>query len=87
MFIIYIKIIISNVNHSIVMDKLKEILSKFSCPITEASSDSNKYLINDYEETKLLRIFLEKVVKTFKYHLYIVCFDFMDVFYRDCTVN
>ena len=50
------KIIISNVNHSIVMDKLKEILSKFSCPIIEASSDSNKYLINDYEESKSLGV-------------------------------
>ena len=50
------KIIISNVNHSIVMDKLKEILSKFKCPIIEASSDSNKYLINDYEDIKSLGI-------------------------------
>ena len=50
------KIIISNVNHSIVMDKLKEILSKFKCPVIEASSDSNKYLINDYEDIKSLGI-------------------------------
>ena len=47
----------------------------------------NKITAYDYEETKLLRIFLEKVIKTFKYHLCIVCFDFMDVFYRDCAVN
>jgi len=50
------KIIISNVNHSIVMDKLKEIFSKFKCPVIEASSDSNKYLINDYEDIKSLGI-------------------------------
>ena len=50
------KIIISNVNHSIVLDKLKEILSKFKCLIIEANSISNKYLINDYEDHKTLGI-------------------------------
>ena len=48
------KIIVSNVNHSIVLDKLKEILSKFKCPIIETSTDSNKYLINDYDDSTLL---------------------------------
>ena len=48
------KIIVSNVNHSIVLDKLKEILSKFKCPIIETSTDSNKYLINDYDDNTLL---------------------------------
>ena len=50
------KIIISNVNHSIVLDKLKEILSKFKCPIIEATPISNEYLINDYEDHKTLGI-------------------------------
>jgi type III pantothenate kinase len=50
------KIIVSNVNHSVVLDKLKEILSKFRCPIIEASSDSNEYLINDYEDQNSLGI-------------------------------
>jgi pantothenate kinase type III len=50
------KIIISNVNNSIVLDKLKEILSKFKCLIIEANSISNKYLINDYEDHKTLGI-------------------------------
>ena len=50
------KIIISNVNHSIVTDKLKEILSKFKCPIIEVSSDTNEHLINDYEDTKSLGV-------------------------------
>ena len=50
------KIIISNVNHSIVLDKLKEILSKFKCPIIEANPISNEYLINDYEDHKTLGI-------------------------------
>ena len=50
------KIIISNVNHSIVLDKLKEILSKFKCPIIETSTDSNEYLINDYDDSTLLGV-------------------------------
>ena len=50
------KIIVSNVNHSIVLDKLKEILSKFKCPIIEASTDSNEYLINDYDDSTLLGV-------------------------------
>ena len=50
------KIIISNVNHPIVLDKLKNLLSKFKCPIIEATSDSNAYLINDYEDSKLLGV-------------------------------
>ena len=48
--------IASHVNHSVVLDKLKEILSKFRCPIIEASSDSNEYLINDYEDQNSLGI-------------------------------
>ena len=50
------KIIVSNVNHSVVLDKLKEILSKFKCPIIEAKPISNEYLINDYEDYKTLGI-------------------------------
>ena len=50
------KIIVSNVNHSIVLDKLKEILSKFKCPIIETTPISNEYLINDYEDHKTLGI-------------------------------
>ena len=50
------KIIISNVNHSVVLDKLKEILSKFKCPIIETTPISNEYLINDYEDHKTLGI-------------------------------
>tara|TARA_B110000114_G_C14986680_1_gene354806 strand:+ start:180 stop:899 length:720 start_codon:yes stop_codon:yes gene_type:complete len=50
------KIIVSNVNHSIVLDKLKEILSKFKCPIIETSTDSNEYLINDYDDSSLLGV-------------------------------
>ena len=50
------KIIVSNVNHSIVLDKLKEILSKFKCPIIETKPISNEYLINDYEDHKTLGI-------------------------------
>ena len=50
------KVIVSNVNHSIVLDKLKEILSKFKCPIIETKSISNEYLINDYEDHKTLGI-------------------------------
>ena len=50
------KVIVSNVNHSIVLDKLKEILSKFKCPIIETKPISNEYLINDYEDHKTLGI-------------------------------
>jgi len=50
------KIIIANVNSSIVLDKMREILNVFKCPIIEASTDSNKYLINDYEDIKMLGV-------------------------------
>ncbi|MGE4596890.1 MAG: type III pantothenate kinase [Methylophilaceae bacterium] len=50
------KILISNVNHSIVLDKLKENLSTFNCPIIEATTDSNQYLTNDYEDTTTLGV-------------------------------
>ena len=50
------KIIVSNVNHSVVLDKLKAILSKFKCPIIEATPISNEDLINDYEDHKTLGI-------------------------------
>ena len=50
------KIIVSNVNHSVVLDKLKVILSKFKCPIIETKPISNEYLINDYEDYKTLGI-------------------------------
>jgi len=50
------KIIITNVNHSVVLDKMREILNIFKCPIIEASTDSNKYLINDYEDIKMLGV-------------------------------
>jgi type III pantothenate kinase len=35
---------------------MKEILNVFKCPIIEASTDSNKYLINDYEDIKMLGV-------------------------------
>ena len=50
------KIIIANVNSSIVLDKMREILNVFKCPIIEASTDSNEYLINDYEDIKMLGV-------------------------------
>tara|TARA_B110000008_G_scaffold268172_1_gene296024 strand:- start:28 stop:747 length:720 start_codon:yes stop_codon:yes gene_type:complete len=50
------KIIVSNVNHSVVLDKIKEILAVFKCPIIEASTVSNDYLVNDYEDTKTLGV-------------------------------
>ena len=50
------KIIVSNVNHSVVLDKIKEILAVFKCPIIEASTISNDYLVNDYEDTKTLGV-------------------------------
>ena len=50
------KTIVSNVNHAVVLDKLKEILTAFKCPIIEAKTDSNECLINDYEDIKTLGV-------------------------------
>jgi len=50
------KIIVSNVNHSVVLDKIREILAAFKCPIIEALTDSNEYLVNDYEDNKTLGV-------------------------------
>jgi len=50
------KIIVANVNHSVVLDKIKEILAAFKCPIIEASTGSNEYLVNDYEDIKTLGV-------------------------------
>ena len=46
------KVIVSNVNHSVVLDKVKENLSHFDCLIIEVTSESNEYLINDYEKAE-----------------------------------
>lgn len=50
------KIIVANVNHSVVLDKIREILAAFKCPIIEALTDSNEYLVNDYEDNKTLGV-------------------------------
>jgi type III pantothenate kinase len=50
------KILISNVNHSVVLDKVKKSLVHFNCPIIEATPESNPYLINDYEVPKTLGV-------------------------------
>ena len=42
------RVVVSNVNHSVVLDKIKEIVTPFNCPIIEACSESNQTLINDY---------------------------------------
>ena len=48
------KVLVSNVNHSVVLDKLKQNLSHFDCPVIEVTSESNKDLINDYTDRQLL---------------------------------
>tara|TARA_B110000093_G_scaffold26671_1_gene26058 strand:+ start:1038 stop:1757 length:720 start_codon:yes stop_codon:yes gene_type:complete len=50
------KVIVSNVNHSVVLDKVKENLSHFDCLIIEVTSDSNEYLINDYTDQSTLGV-------------------------------
>lgn len=50
------KVVVSNVNHSVVLDKLKENLSRFDCPIIEVNSDSNSDLINDYTDSLTLGV-------------------------------
>ena len=50
------KVIVSNVNHSIVLDKLKENLIHFHCPIVEVTSESSEELINDYTDQKTLGV-------------------------------
>ena len=50
------KVIVSNVNHSVVLDKVKENLSHFDCLIIEVTSESNEYLINDYTEQLTLGV-------------------------------
>ena len=50
------KVIVSNVNHSVVLDKVKENLSHFDSLIIEVTSDSNEYLINDYTDQLTLGV-------------------------------
>ena len=50
------KVIVSNVNHSVVLDKVKENLSHFDSLIIEVTSDSNEYLINDYTDQSMLGV-------------------------------
>ena len=50
------KVIVSNVNHSVVLDKVKENLSHFDSLIIEVTSESNEYLINDYTDQLTLGV-------------------------------
>lgn len=50
------KVVVSNVNHSVVLDKLKENLLRFDCPIIEVNSESNSDLINDYKDSLTLGV-------------------------------
>lgn len=50
------KILISNVNHKLVLEKVKRSVAHLSCPITEARTETNPYLINDYEDPKALGV-------------------------------
>jgi pantothenate kinase type III len=50
------KVLISNVNHAVVLDKIKDSIAIFDCPIVEAKSQSNHVLINDYTDTLTLGV-------------------------------
>jgi type III pantothenate kinase len=50
------KVFISNVNQAVVLDKIKESVTKFNCPIIVAKSETNQILINDYEDSLSLGV-------------------------------
>jgi pantothenate kinase type III len=50
------KVLISNVNHEVVLDKIKDSVAVLCCPIIEAKSQSNHVLINDYEDALTLGV-------------------------------
>jgi type III pantothenate kinase len=50
------KVLISNVSHAVVLDKIKDSVAIFDCPIIEAKSQSNHVLINDYTDTLTLGV-------------------------------
>ena len=50
------KVLISNVSHAVVLDKIKDSVAIFDCPIIEAKSQSNHVLINDYEDALTLGV-------------------------------
>ena len=50
------KVLISNVNHAVVLDKIKDSVTIFDCPIIEVKSQSNHVLINDYSDTLTLGV-------------------------------
>ena len=44
------KILVSNVNHKIILDKIKSSLVKFKIPLIEVNAQSNRIMINDYQD-------------------------------------
>ena len=50
------KVLISNVNQAVVLDKIKESVATFNCPTIVAKSETNQILINDYEDSLSLGV-------------------------------
>ena len=50
------KVLISNVNHAVVLDKIKDSVAIFNCPTIVAKSETNQILINDYEDSLSLGV-------------------------------
>ena len=50
------KILVSNVNHKIILDKIKSSLVKFKSPLIEVNAQSNRIMINDYQDNSQLGV-------------------------------
>ena len=50
------KILVSNVNHKIVLEKIKKSTARFKCPLIEVGTQSNHIMTNDYEDISQLGV-------------------------------
>tara|TARA_B100000035_G_C21031902_1_gene568940 strand:- start:581 stop:1300 length:720 start_codon:yes stop_codon:yes gene_type:complete len=50
------KILVSNVNHKIVLEKVKKSLTRFNCPLIEVDAQSSDIMINNYEDISQLGV-------------------------------
>lgn len=50
------KILVSNVNHKIVLEKIEKSLQKFKCPFVEINAQSNNIMTNNYEDKSQLGV-------------------------------
>ena len=50
------KILVSNVNHKIVLEKIKKSTTRFKCPLIEVDAQSNHIMTNNYEDISQLGV-------------------------------